>query len=236
MSPTATVAVGTDYSDAAKISVDARPIISVRNLSATPQYTDEPRGLGLKGFYYVPPNTPAPVSGFIAGTGPWDGSYISGNFSANFSFTSELHVSNDYDPETGQQPTYAAPHNIDRKDCRKPQELEDSAQSYYSINDHCRTSGAYDAMGAAILRHEAQHEESYNDCLAETSIFEDLEGIVDSTSSGVTDQIKEMWSGEDGEGGFLSEFHASGDYARGYAGAMGFFPAWDQVGQERQVS
>ena len=211
-----------NYAAEAKISVDARPIISVSDLSASAQYTDKPTGLGLYGFYYAS-SPSAPVSGFIAGSGPWDGSYIAGNFSANFGFTSELHVSNDYDPETDKQPTYAPPHNVDKKDCRKPQELEDSAQSYYSINAHCRTSGAYNTMGAKILEHEEQHESSYNKCLAETSIFEDLEGIVDSTSSGVTDQIKEMWSGVDGQGGFLSEFHASGEYAKGYAGARGFF-------------
>lgn len=79
-------------------------------------------------------------------------------------------------------------------------------------------------MGAAILTHETQHEGSYNACLAETTIFERLEGIVDSTSSNVTDAITLMWNG-DGVTvkGFLDEFHDSGDYAKGYAGAMSFF-------------
>jgi len=208
------------YKKSAKIRVKPREIseYSIPALKVADkeiQYSAHPMTLGYEGFYYAV-EASAPVSTSRAGTGPWTGKFMTGDIS-KVTFSSELHVSENY-KEPG--PAYRASNNvsdIDNHGCPAASDLDNSAQSYYSVNDHCNTLSGFRAMKVAIIEHERRHESSFNKCLSETTIYSRLEGIVDKSSGIVTKTITDLWKE------FGNEFHASGDYARGYAGVQSWF-------------
>lgn len=146
--------------------------------------------LPVLGRYSIDRELTAPVGSPIAGTGPWSGIYITGDLDTGVSFSAVLRVSDDFHPETDKQPTYAAPHKIDSTDCANPAQLDTDPQSYYSVNLYCDTVAGFEEMESLIIRHEYDHQTSANECLAETTIFETMEGLVTSSSAEVESQKK----------------------------------------------
>ena len=184
----------------ADISVNLRTVFSGFSIPALNVTELQYEALPVLGRYSIDRELTAPFGSPIAGTGPWSGTYITGDLDTGVSFSGVLRVSDDFHPETDKQPTYAAPHKIDSTDCANPEQLDTDPQSYYSVNLNCDTVAGFEEMESLIIRHEYDHQTSANECLAETTIFETMEGLVTSSSAEVEGQIKGLWSGEDEDG------------------------------------
>ncbi len=176
-------------------------------IKADVKYTDRPRPLGLNGFYEPKiTSSPAPAEG----TGPWGGTYY---IAGRAGFSSEIHILNDL---LDDGPKYDFPGGVPDNVCPSAAVLAEEPQSYASVNAHCGTSGGFGTMQSRMLQHERGHEQSFNACLAETTVFTTLEPFVSSDKSKIDEAFKKWDEFEDD----LNEATA---YSRGFSGVRSWW-------------
>lgn len=210
-----------NLSESETVRVRSRTDFALGKLSAPLEYSNVLRINNVGGIYYV--NGAYSVLGQAkiivgptseSGTGPWNGTFMVGRFPE---LSPEMYISNDYaDPG----PTYPPRHNIDAIDegvCPDAPALDSLAQSYDSVNNACGTTIGFIGMKNALKEHEEDHEDNYNTCLSQTSIFDELEDFVDSDRNTVNMEIKKEWDK------FAPAFKAAGSKAKGYAGTSRWF-------------
>ena len=187
---TITVSVASEsYTEMATINVTARSVGSLPSLNAgTAWYTRQPRtlGEGTYGFYRIPDWPPGSVSK-SAGSGPWDGQYMT-EVTIESSFYSELHVSHDYTADGPDWPLANAT-------CANSRSLP-SSSSYLVVNTFCNTAPAWATSGAEVEAHEWEHEASFNSCLGSQSartMLADIESATGDESS-VDQDIADIWT------------------------------------------
>ena len=207
---TVSLFVDSGIDTSATVVVEPRTDYKAPKMYAPESYESEPRESGLLGYYRPWPLAPPGEDPYTyayqyapepdSGTGPWTGSFMTGNISA---FGSVLHISDDYDGF--QHP------DVDSTCVQASENLGDYG-SYSEVNAHCGTSPGFIAMRIAILAHEREHEAGFNACMTNTSAFSELEAIVGSSSDDVESSITSEWLT------FLPKLANAGEYASAYGG------------------
>ena len=210
---TVTVTVSSEsWSDSEKISVTPRSGWSVAQFNAPLRYGS--MATIYFGYYDIPeapPILPAPV----AGTGPWNGDYMTGNpptvpatlwINSFFSTGGPVHPGAD-------------------GTCTSSSTNLRHSENYYAVNSYCGSLNTLLSFRVGIVRHERYHEAGLNACLNSSTgrrAMTDMEGITGSESS-----VKSNWEKRWGE------FYREGLWLSGAAGdpVVSNGKIWNYAGQ-----
>jgi hypothetical protein len=106
--------------------------------------------------------------------------------------------------------------------------------SYYDVNSACGTWGVVEAWHDAIVTHEQDHEDRFNNCLESDgpALMSTLEALSGSYDDVRRDMDREWWA-------FEAKLRAAGKYARAvssgnfhlYAGGVWLFGNYSHPGE-----